>query len=50
MQAKALLGIGASVRAKRVLQKIVEDYGRTPIANQARELLGQLLDEAEKQI
>ncbi len=49
MQAEALLGIGATVRAKRVLREIVEDYGRTPIANRARELLGQLPDEVEIQ-
>jgi TolA-binding protein len=42
MQAKALLGMGEQVRAERVLEEIVADYGRTPIANRARELLAEL--------
>jgi TolA-binding protein len=49
MQAEALLGMGANVRAKHVLQEIVADYGRTPIANRARGLLDQLSDEAKTQ-
>jgi hypothetical protein len=34
--------MGEQVRAERVLEEIVADYGRTPIANRARELLAEL--------
>ena len=47
MLAEALLGIGADVRAKRVLTEIVVDYGRTPIANRARALANQLSEREE---
>ncbi len=46
MQAEALIKTGANARAKILLNQIVADYGRTPIANRARELLKQVSDKA----
>jgi TolA-binding protein len=39
--AESLLRLGDRARARSVLGQIISEYGRTPIANRAREILDQ---------